>query len=51
MTNIETNSSVDKKLHKWHICNKTGKCTRCPLHDGENRRKRPRPDHYKNKRK
>lgn len=43
------NSSVFKRYHKWDICNKTGKCNRCPWHDGENWRKRPRTDNYKNK--
>lgn len=50
MIEIENNSSVDKKLRKWYICKKTGKCTRCPMHDKENRKKRSKPDRYKNKR-
>jgi hypothetical protein len=29
---------------------KDGKCERCPPHDGENRRRRPRSDRHKNKR-
>ena len=46
----DTNSSVDRKQHKRIVGHETGKCTLCPWHDGENRRKRPRADKYKNKR-
>jgi len=51
MTDLDTNSSIYKKRRKWQICNKTGKCTLCPIHGGENKKRhRPRPDKYKNKR-
>lgn len=50
MDNEETNSSVEKKARRIKIANETGKCSRCPPHDKENRRKRKKTDKYKNKR-
>jgi hypothetical protein len=32
----ETNSSVERKERRKHICKKTGKCALCPPHGGEN---------------
>lgn len=46
----ETNKSVLKKLYKIKISHKTDKCDICPWHDGENRKRRPKDDRYKNKR-
>lgn len=51
MNELDANSSLYKKRRKLYICKKTGKCTICPYHGGENRtRHPPRPDRYKNKR-
>lgn len=38
------------KEQKKRICKKTGKCQYCPYHDKENRKRRAKPDRYKNKR-
>lgn len=46
---FENNRSVLKKVRISSIIHDTFKCPICPLHDGENRRKRPRSDKYKNK--
>lgn len=48
---LETNRRVMKIKRKLSICNKTGKCDYCPMHDGENRgrRKGVKP-RYKDKR-
>lgn len=49
----ETNSSVDKKKRRIKIAKKTGGCSFCRPHAGENSRlkgKKPKPDKYKNKR-
>jgi hypothetical protein len=49
----ETNNSQEyKKLRRNKICNETGKCSFCPMHDGENRRraKRKSKPKYKGKR-
>lgn len=46
-------SRVHKLKRRWQICNKTGKCSYCPMHGGENikykkhGKNKPR---YKNKR-
>lgn len=50
MKDLDSNSSIYKKKRKLHVLQEMRKCPRCPYHDGENRRKRPRPDKYKNKR-
>jgi hypothetical protein len=49
MTTEDTNSAADKKARKKSICNKTGKCCFCPMHDRENRGRRVRSDKHKNK--
>jgi hypothetical protein len=46
---FNTNSAVDKKERR-RVLEGEGKCGRCPLHGGENERRRPRDDKYKNKR-
>lgn len=48
--NAETNSKVYKQLYKRVVCANVGKCDKCPWHEKENWRHRPRPDKYKNKR-
>ena len=51
---VETNSSVTKKLHRRRLYKEHGTCDRCPPHSGENARttgKKPRGDHYKSRRK
>lgn len=45
----ETNSTVDRRLRRLNL-EKTGKCSRCPPHDQENRGRRPREDKGKNNR-
>lgn len=51
MKKIETNSRADKiKLRKKRY-DEFGLCDRCPPHDFENRRKRPKSDKYKTSRK
>lgn len=47
--NEETNRSFLKKKRWESICKEDGKCPICPIHDGENRRRRQRSDKYKNK--
>lgn len=47
---LEGNSAVVKKVRKRAICNKVGKCDRCPWHDKENRGRRARDDRGKNPR-
>jgi hypothetical protein len=42
--------TTDKKKRRKKVADEEGKCDRCPPHDGENRRKRPRPDKYKDHR-
>jgi hypothetical protein len=32
------------------LVRRTGICPFCPRHDGENRKRRPKPDRHKNKR-
>lgn len=44
-------SGVDKKLRRAQLENGRYACSRCPPHDGENRRRRPRSDRYKSVRK
>jgi hypothetical protein len=57
MSEIKTtsNSSLYKKLRKRKICNKSGKCTICPMHGGENTSRKGKygktKPKYKNKRK
>tara|TARA_Y100000310_G_scaffold171589_1_gene171787 strand:- start:196 stop:348 length:153 start_codon:yes stop_codon:yes gene_type:complete len=41
----------DKKIRRRKLADEEGKCDRCPPHDKENRRRRPRPDKYKDARK
>jgi hypothetical protein len=42
--------AAEKK--RWmKICDKEGKCARCPPHDNENRRRRARSDRHKTRRK
>ena len=43
------NSTVYEKAHRRVVAHDTGGCDHCPAHDKENRRKRPRPDKYKDK--
>lgn len=39
------------KRDRWkQVTKKTNKCPYCPPHNGENAKKRARPDKYKNKR-
>lgn len=42
---FEWDSSTERKLRR-RLC----RCSRCPLHDKENRRRQAKPDHGKNKR-
>ena len=46
----ETNNRAARIARRHMIAEKTGKCSYCPPHDGENRRHRPRDDRYKNHR-
>ena len=34
------NSSVYKKSRKRHVCIETGKCSICPMHSGENAKRK-----------
>jgi hypothetical protein len=43
------NASVSKKIYH-RILGRYGKCDRCSMHGGENARRSPRPDRYKNHR-
>lgn len=48
----DINSAYHKKIHKRMICNKTGKCDRCPMHGGpDNTGRVPKDDRYKDRRK
>ena len=42
------NSPAFNKQHRHEISNETGKCSRCKPHDGENWRRHPKTDKYKN---
>jgi hypothetical protein len=42
-----TDRSTTNKLHRLKIERETGKCSFCPTHRKENRRRRPQPDNYK----
>lgn len=46
----ETNSRVYKLTRRNTELTDDGNCSRCPLHDKENKERRPKPDKYKNKR-
>lgn len=48
---FETNPKVAKIIRKVKEFAKAGKCDRCPPHDKENLRKRPKSDKYKTNRK
>lgn len=53
MKEENTNSNADKKERRKVIANKTGGCSFCPPHNGENYRlkgRKPKGDKYKNKR-
>lgn len=39
MENMGSDSRIYKRLHKIKTCRKTGKCSYCGWHKGENRRK------------
>lgn len=43
-------SKKEKEKVYGHRNPKSGKCTFCPAHDGENRGRRPKSDKHKNKR-
>lgn len=47
------NSMVFKRVYKKVVCQKTGKCERCPWHGGMDNTpsRRPKPDKYKDIRK
>lgn len=48
----ETNPKAFKRMYKRMICQKTGKCDRCPIHGGaDNTGRIPKDDRYKDKRK
>ena len=51
MKKLIGNSSVDRKLRRAILEKNRKKCSRCPLHDGENRGRRVRSDRYKSDRK
>ena len=51
---VTNNSGVYNKQYKRHVCKKTGKCTLCGWHSGENAfpkpdRKRDKVDKYRRK--
>jgi hypothetical protein len=47
---VETTSDRGNREHRRQVCRRTKKCDRCPLHDGENRGRRPKSDRGKSKR-
>lgn len=48
MKKQETNRRALKIKRKLEICDKAGKCDYCPIHGGENWRRKPKEDKHKN---
>lgn len=44
-------TSKSKRIRRNQVAKRTKKCPLCPLHSGENARRRPKKDKYKSKRK
>ncbi len=48
---LDIDSGTDRKRRRMQLESAGGHCARCPPHDGDNRKRRPRPDVYKSRRK
>lgn len=44
---IQSGGRFDNRERRDEIVKETKKCGRCPAHGGENMRRRPKPDRYK----
>lgn len=47
---MNNDNKIEKVKRKKEFAKKTGGCTFCPYHRGENYTRKPRTDKYKNKR-
>ena len=48
---MASGGDMGNKQRRLEIVQRTKKCGLCPMHDRENRGRRPKPDKYKSKRK